>query len=159
MFISFVHLLSSKRLPSVKIASRGCGVGRGGGGWGWRGRILDPAVGDDEKAGKPSSWHNLLQFFWQSLKCTRKLATSSPTKVVNNFLLREMDRKTSSFSMTLLFIICQSNFSFYDWPILIFCPHWLIKWEDLFPFAFNSIAISLRTYSLKSWSWLSAILF
>ena len=98
-----------------------------GGGWGWRGRILEPAVGDDEKAGKPSSWHNLLQFFWQSLKCAGKLATSSPTKVVNNFLLREMDRKTSSFSMTLLFIICQSNFSFYDWPILIFCPHWLIK--------------------------------
>lgn len=44
-----------RRLPSVKIALRGCGVGRGGGGWGWRGRILEPAVGDDEKAGKPSS--------------------------------------------------------------------------------------------------------
>ena len=37
-----------RRLPSVKIALRG-------GGWGWRGRILEPAVGDDEKAGKPSS--------------------------------------------------------------------------------------------------------
>lgn len=44
-----------RRLPSVKIALRGCGVGRGGGGCGWRGRILEPAVGDDEKAGKPSS--------------------------------------------------------------------------------------------------------
>ena len=48
-----------RRLPSVKIASRGCGVGGGGGGrvegWGWRGRILEPAVGDDENAGKPSS--------------------------------------------------------------------------------------------------------
>ena len=45
-----------RRLPSVKIALRGCGVGRGGGGgWGGRGRILEPAVGDDEKAGKPSS--------------------------------------------------------------------------------------------------------
>ena len=45
--------------------------------------IVEPAVRNDEKAGKPSSWHNLLQFFWQSLKCTRKLATSSPTKVIS----------------------------------------------------------------------------
>ena len=55
-----------RRLPSVKIASRGCGVGGGGGGgggggWGGggggggTGRILEPAVGDDENAGKPSS--------------------------------------------------------------------------------------------------------
>ena len=46
-----------RRLASVKISSRGCGVGGGGRveGWGWRGRILEPAVGDDENAGKPSS--------------------------------------------------------------------------------------------------------
>ena len=51
-----------RRLPSVKIASRGCGVGGGGGGggggWGGGGgggRILEPAVGDDENAGKPFS--------------------------------------------------------------------------------------------------------
>ena len=85
MFISFVHLLSSKTIAISQDRVKGM--------WGGRGRILEPAVGDDEKAGKPSSWHNLLQFFWQSLKCAGKLATSSPTKVVNNFLLREMDKK------------------------------------------------------------------
>ena len=57
MFISFVHLLSSKTIAISQDRVKGMWGGRGGGvgGWGWRGRILEPAVGDDENAGKPSS--------------------------------------------------------------------------------------------------------
>lgn len=55
MFISFVHLLSSKTIAISQDRVKRMWGGRGVGGWGWRGRILEPAVGDDEKAGKPSS--------------------------------------------------------------------------------------------------------
>ena len=75
MFISFVHLLSSKTIAISQDRVKGMWGGRGGGrveGWGWRGRILEPAVGDDENAGKPSSWHNLLQFFWLKSKVCGK---------------------------------------------------------------------------------------
>ena len=59
MFISFVHLLSSKTIAISQDRVKGMWGGRRGGGgvegWGWTGRILEPAVGDDENAGKPSS--------------------------------------------------------------------------------------------------------
>ena len=77
MFISFVHLLSSKTIAISQDRVKGMWGGRRGGGGGvggggWTGRILEPAVGDDENAGKPSSWHNLLQFFWLKSKVCGK---------------------------------------------------------------------------------------
>ena len=76
MFISFVHLLSSKTIAISQDRVKGMWGGRGGGGggegWGGGGGRLGPAVGDDENAGKPSSWHNLLQFFWLKSKVCGK---------------------------------------------------------------------------------------
>ena len=65
----------SDRQASIGHCPGGGGGGGGGGGLGGGGgggRILEPAVGDDENAGKPSSWHNLLQFFWLKSKVCGK---------------------------------------------------------------------------------------